>query len=729
MKHFSFIVFILFSSLAAYAQESWEYFTSKQSVNCIDFEGDYVWIGTTGGIVKLDSRDNSTEEIDYNDNLEMLNIKAMAIDNSGVKWFASSSSYREMEGALFSFDGTNWVKYTKENSGLPSNMINDLSVDSKGKLYVGTNMGLVVLDNGIWEIATFENTAHEYILTISIDRDDNIWCGTIAGVIKYNHSSGQQTTYGIGSTNSIAFDNEGNAWCATDNNSIVIIKKDSIDSISPQNSEFPGGRVSKIFIDNNNNKWFVSYTGSTTWYYFFSKLDNNGSWEFYDTDNSILSTTNIHDMKIDAKNSIWFATENGLFKVDQTQWYNIPLPGIAPQMYIHSISIDSNDGILIGGWGGISYFRYNHLDNYYAHNSGLVTNLIYSSTLDQNNNIWVCTHLANRLYINNYISTLNENDWIIYDYNTDIVISANYITELFFDNQNILWFIKDGNIATFDGNLWQDIPNPDGFDRLNAKDITVDKHGNIWIAYYENGVFKYNNTEWTQFNTENSNLNSDRIYAVRVDMNNNIWVKTPEGISCYNGAEWENFENPSNNSYYENYNSNIEGLAIDSSGTIWQSTPEALFKFENETWTRIDSTDFGIQLNEINCIQIDKYNNKWLGTQYHGLIKLGKFTTGINETKSVAISGFHLLNNYPNPFNGITTLSYTLQNTGYVNITIYNMLGQKVVTLVDGYQTGLQNAIKWNGTNDFGEPVSSGIYFARMQCGDYTKTIKMAFVE
>ncbi len=101
-----------------------------------------------------------------------------------------------------------------------------------------------------------------------------------------------------------------------------------------------------------------------------------------------------------------------------------------------------------------------------------------------------------------------------------------------------------------------------------------------------------------------------------------------------------------------------------------------------------------------------------------------------SDSSDVSIpSIYQLFYNYPNPFNGITTLSYTLQNTGYVNITIYNMLGQKVATLVDGYQTGLQYTVKWNGTNDFGESVSSGIYFARMRSGDYTKTIKMAFVE
>ncbi len=103
-------------------------------------------------------------------------------------------------------------------------------------------------------------------------------------------------------------------------------------------------------------------------------------------------------------------------------------------------------------------------------------------------------------------------------------------------------------------------------------------------------------------------------------------------------------------------------------------------------------------------------------------------STGIEDDSETPYK-YELMNNYPNPFNGTTTLSYTLQNPGHVNITLYNMMGQKVATLVDGYQIAQQNAIKWNGTNDFGEPVSSGIYFARMQTGDYTQTIKMAFVE
>jgi flagellar hook assembly protein FlgD len=73
---------------------------------------------------------------------------------------------------------------------------------------------------------------------------------------------------------------------------------------------------------------------------------------------------------------------------------------------------------------------------------------------------------------------------------------------------------------------------------------------------------------------------------------------------------------------------------------------------------------------------------------------------------------------YPNPFNPSTTISYSLAKSGEVNIRIFNSRGQ----LVRNYQQGLQNAgnynLIWNGQDDNGQNMSSGVYFFRMQAGD-----------
>ena len=66
--------------------------------------------------------------------------------------------------------------------------------------------------------------------------------------------------------------------------------------------------------------------------------------------------------------------------------------------------------------------------------------------------------------------------------------------------------------------------------------------------------------------------------------------------------------------------------------------------------------------------------------------------------------------NFPNPFNPITSLRYDIPNDGLVNITIYDMVGRIVKTLVNGSQNAGFKSIQWNATNDRNEPVSSGLY-------------------
>jgi len=86
---------------------------------------------------------------------------------------------------------------------------------------------------------------------------------------------------------------------------------------------------------------------------------------------------------------------------------------------------------------------------------------------------------------------------------------------------------------------------------------------------------------------------------------------------------------------------------------------------------------------------------------------------------------FSLSQNYPNPFNPATTISYTLPVNSYVNLTVYNTLGQKVKTLVDDQQTAGYKQVVWKGKNDREQDVASGIYFYRIKAGSFTKTAKM----
>ena len=103
--------------------------------------------------------------------------------------------------------------------------------------------------------------------------------------------------------------------------------------------------------------------------------------------------------------------------------------------------------------------------------------------------------------------------------------------------------------------------------------------------------------------------------------------------------------------------------------------------------------------------------------------------TSLTIENGILPKEFVLHQNYSNPFNPTTSLRYDLPNDGLVNITIYDMMGRVVKTLVNGSQTAGYKSVQWNATNDRDEPVSAGLYLYTIQAGEFRQTKKMVLLK
>ena len=90
---------------------------------------------------------------------------------------------------------------------------------------------------------------------------------------------------------------------------------------------------------------------------------------------------------------------------------------------------------------------------------------------------------------------------------------------------------------------------------------------------------------------------------------------------------------------------------------------------------------------------------------------------------------FALKQNYPNPFNPVTRVLYDIPEASFVTITIYDLLGHQVRTLVSSYEEPGYKSIVWNATNDHGMPVSAGMYLYRIRADKFTQTKKMLLLK
>jgi ligand-binding sensor domain-containing protein len=138
IKPFISLVFVLIVINPSLSQtQEWIGFTSGKEIWCLAEEGQYLWVGTNGGLVKLNK--STGEFIVYDKwnsgNCLITMFGAIAIDGQGNKWIGTDG------GGLAKFDGINWTVYNTSNSGLPDNYVRAIAIDGQGNKWIGTDGG------------------------------------------------------------------------------------------------------------------------------------------------------------------------------------------------------------------------------------------------------------------------------------------------------------------------------------------------------------------------------------------------------------------------------------------------------------------------------------------------------------------------------------------------------------------------------------------------------------
>jgi arabinogalactan endo-1,4-beta-galactosidase len=168
----------------------------------------------------------------------------------------------------------------------------------------------------------------------------------------------------------------------------------------------------------------------------------------------------------------------------------------------------------------------------------------------------------------------------------------------------------------------------------------------------------------------------------------------------------------------------------------YEASEDGQFTFLHDLIILVDENDYGLGI----CywapdwISTNQFGSPW---ENQALFDFdGELLDAISvfDNSSVAIKridNFSLNNiyNYPNPFNPITTLEYDLPEDAVVNITIYDMMGRVVNTLVNGSQTAGYKSIQWDATNNLGDPVAAGLYIYTIQAGEFRQTKKMVLLK
>ena len=113
----------------------------------------------------------------------------------------------------------------------------------------------------------------------------------------------------------------------------------------------------------------------------------------------------------------------------------------------------------------------------------------------------------------------------------------------------------------------------------------------------------------------------------------------------------------------------------------------------------------------------------WISDFPEGLPTVGVDTRGFTGPTS-----FELYQNYPNPFNSATKIKYSLSKPTFITLTVYNLNGRTIRTLISDIKSPGDYQVQWNGTDDNGITVSTGIYLTRLEAGGQSDVIKMIYL-
>jgi len=288
--------------------------------------------------------------------------------------------------------------------------------------------------------------------------------------------------------------------------------------------------------------------------------------------------------------------------------------------------------------------------------------------------------------------------------------------------------------STDGGISWEDfvITTADGYPRsivLNPHNRSV-----LYIAG-QNGnkgaVFKSTDggENWNLL-YESSTVSEFKSIVIDATDTSTLYIAGDSGIdrSKNGGVTWENISDIS-----------CISLCTGKNGVIYSTGNDKIMisSDNDETWDyyQIDSN---VRIIE-KCLAVDEKNNiVYVGTEDKGVLAL-QLDTGTRVKENIereVIAGFKLLYNYPNPFNQETGIRFQVsgfrdQGLGNVRVklAIYNILGQHVRTLVDEEKPEGTYRVYWNGRDKNGQAVPSGVYFYRLQAGDFSEVKKMILLK
>lgn len=714
-----FILCLLFLAPLSFSQDAfnWQNYSNQKEINSIALSDDGVWAATTGGAFHYDYKDSSFLYFHKEEGLSSSSLTSSAIDSEGKIWLGSSNGIidvfsKEKENVknildIFSSDKSNKHIYELKAYGdtiiastdfgfslidsktfifydtffkfssLPSNTkVN--SVLKSGLIYVSTNLGLAAQKAGAsnlsapesWQLYTTASGLPSNLVNKAEEFKGKIIAATSAGLAEFSGGNWNRILPQISNVKDIF--SQGDSLFILWNNTVSIYNGTVLSDIYTSSVELKNIQPSSFSLVLASTKNGILNIGS-------------GSAEFIVPNSP--NANQFPDLSVDKNGNLWSAsgrdvTGAGFYKLDENVWTNYTSSNSnLPNNAYHSVFSSPDGKTYIGNWGagfakidGDSIKVFNTANTPFQGITGAPDFLVITDfASDSKNNLWVLNFGgANRV---NLAALTPDNTWYGFTNPSEGTLALNEHYYLSIDLFNTKWYaIRDARKAG--------------------------------LFYFNEGSFSDQNDDKSGVLTSSSGLNSNSITSVTVDKRGDVWVGTNLGANIISNTNAAINTNTSFriSSVFTLRQQTINTIAVDPLNQKWVGTNQGLLLLSSDGSRLIsvyDSKNSALPSDEIKSIAIDEK----LGRIYVGTSSgLTSFDTQFKKPNE----NFDNLVVYPSPYilnsdNGSITIDGLIKDS---DIKILSVSGK----LVYQFSSPGGRTASWNGRDEFGNFVSSGVY-------------------
>jgi signal transduction histidine kinase/ligand-binding sensor domain-containing protein/CheY-like chemotaxis protein/AraC-like DNA-binding protein len=531
---------------------------------------DKLWIETRTG---FNIYDPATEKFTRNLVPFMYQIKvydtyllALKKDRFGKFWFLEHNK----DKGVFKYDPVtkttiNLVHKDADTTTISSNMVTDLSVDSKGNIWLVSNQGILErLDPKTYKV-NYRRKLGSLPVALSssyrvfIDKQDDIWVfvpSYSAGVfyISMTQKIFKHLVKGAGTLNTdvisdVTQDDENRIWICTDHGGINLLNKKDFKTQYLANREddiktLGQNSITCIYKDNTGIIWCGTYKRGVSYYH--QNIIKFASYTHHLSDKSSLPFSDVNNFAEDKGGNIWIGTNGGgLIYWDRK--------ANTFKQYLHSATdknsltnnvvvclfIDHEQKLWIGTYyGGLDCFD-GRTFTHYKHSDGNATTIsedrICSIKEDSDHNLMVGTLSAG-------LNILDKSRKVVQLYKFDgdttkNTVHSNYISSIIEDKRKNIWVVTAYGLDLLMKNTRKfvhylhDDSKPNSLINNNTNNILEDTDGLIWISTREGiSIFDYKTGKFTNIN-KSDGLPDNTVIDLQQYSRDNIWVSTPNGLS------------------------------------------------------------------------------------------------------------------------------------------------------------------------------------------------------